>query len=392
MINTIDLTIRKSQLIGILETICQELELSETQRENAESKYQAVGNWLASSDDALLQNAQIYSQGSFSIETSVKPLGREEYDLDFVCLVPKLSPQVPPSYLKKLIGGRLRENEKYRDMLEEKARCWRITYANEFHLDVTPSIYNPMCGRGGELVPDKKINEWKPSNPKGYRIWFEERARLRPRFLLLESPLAKAQQQIESLPGPTSFKGFLPRIVQLCKRHRDIHFDQRESEFLPISIILTTLIANSYAHCAANFTVENEFDLLLEVLRHAEDFIETRVKDGNVCHYVWNDTTANENFAEKWNQDSRFAQGFFSWHKQALIDFERLPLVSGRDQIKQYLSPVFGENIVSKALTSLTTAVSSHRAKGTLAVAAGVGLASYRPKTVVVRPNTFYGA
>ena len=31
-------------------------------------------------------------------------------------------------------------------------RCWRLSYANEFHMDITPSIPNPNCRFGGELV------------------------------------------------------------------------------------------------------------------------------------------------------------------------------------------------------------------------------------------------
>ena len=387
VLHTTDSILRKSQLVGILETICEQLELNDTQYKNAESRYEAVGNWLSSSDNAVLHDAAIYPQGSFSIRTTVKPLGSEVYDLDLVCLVPKFTPQTQPSVLKRLIGDRLRANEKYKDMIEEKPRCWRIIYANEFHLDITPSIYNPTCSQGGELVPDKNVNQWKPSNPRGYRLWFEERAKLQPRFLLLESPLAKSQ--IEALPGPTTFKRFLPRIVQLCKRHRDIWFSNRDSEFAPISIILTTLIAKSYAYCAANLTYENEFDLLIEVLRHAETFIEM---DETKRYYVWNDTTTNENFAEKWNQDARFPESFFSWNKQALTDFENLPFVSGLDQVKQSLSPIFGENVVTKALSISTTSVTSHREKGTLAVGSGLGLANLAPKTVPIRSNTFFGS
>lgn len=387
MLHTTDSMLRKSQLVGILETICQEIELTETQHKNAESRYEAVGNWLSSSDKAGLRDAKIYPQGSFSIRTTVKPLGREEYDLDLVCLVPKFTSITQPSVLKRLIGDRLYANENYKDMIEEKPRCWRITYANEFHLDITPSIYNPACNQGGELVPDKKINQWKPSNPRGYRLWFEERAKLQPRFLLLESSLAKAQ--IEALPGPTTFKGFLPRIVQLCKRHRDIWFSHRDSDFAPISIILTTLIAKSYAYCVVNHTYETEFDLLVEVLRHAESFIEM---DETKRYYVWNDTTTNENFAEKWNRDTRFADSFFSWHKQALTDFETLPFVSGLDEVKRSLSPVFGESVVTKALSSHTRSVTAHREKGTLAVGSGLGLVNLRPKTVPIRSNTFFGS
>jgi len=32
-----------------------------------------------------------------------------------------------------------------------------LNYANEFHMDITPSIMNPECTNGGELVPDKEL-------------------------------------------------------------------------------------------------------------------------------------------------------------------------------------------------------------------------------------------
>jgi hypothetical protein len=386
MLHITDSLLQKSQLIGILESICQQLELSETQYENAKSRYTAVGNWLSTSDNTLFHEAKIYPQGSFSIRTTVKPLGKEEYDLDLVCLVPKFTHQTQPWALKRLIGDRLRANATYKGMIEEKPRCWRITYANEFHLDITPSIYNPACNQGGELVPDKNINQWKPSNPRGYRLWFEERAKLQPRLLFLESPLAKSQ--IEALPGPTTFKGFLPRVVQICKRHRDIWFSNRNTEFAPISIILTTLIAKSYNYCVANLIYENEFDLLIAVLRNAEAFIEI---DNLKRYYVWNDTTTKENFAEKWNHDTRFADSFFSWHKQALIDFKNLQFLSGLDQVQKALSPAFGENLVSKALSAHTSSISAYREKGMLAVGTGLGLASSQHKTVPIRANTFFG-
>jgi hypothetical protein len=47
-------------------------------------------------------------------------------------------------------------------------------YAGEFHLDITPSIPNPGCPKGGVLVPDKAQQAWTPSNPKGYKTLFLE--------------------------------------------------------------------------------------------------------------------------------------------------------------------------------------------------------------------------
>ena len=48
---------------------------------------------------------------------------------------------------------------------------------------------------------------------------------------------------------PTSFRGLLRRSIQLTKRHRDVYFASNVT-LAPISIILTTLTAQSYAYCA----------------------------------------------------------------------------------------------------------------------------------------------
>lgn len=384
-------TLQKQQLMGILEIVCQELELTETQYESAKSKYQAVGAWLSDGEHSIFHDSEIYPQGSFAIRTTVRPLGSDEHDLDLVCHVPKFSPHSQPSELKRLIGDRLRANGTYRDMLEEKPRCWRITYANEFHLDITPSTYNPICTKGGELVPDKRLREWKASNPRGYRIWFDDHAQLQPRFTFLEREIGKASQQVQALPGPSRLKGFLPRIVQLCKRHRDVWFYTREPELAPISIILTTLLAKSYAYCVGKSLYDNEFDLLVDVLRHSTDFVEVGFIDGIERYYVWNETTIHENFAEKWTDNPCLARSFFAWHQQAVADLSNLVFSGGLDQIRQSMSPMFGEQVVSKTFSVLTNSVTSHRANGTLAIGTGLGLTQMRPKTIPVRLNTFFG-
>jgi len=89
--------------------------------------------------------------------------------------LPGLAP-ITPAALKKAVGDCLRGNGNYSPLLEEMPRCWRLNYANEFHLDITPSIPNPNCPLGGELVPDKTLKEWMTSNPKAYKWLFEQRA------------------------------------------------------------------------------------------------------------------------------------------------------------------------------------------------------------------------
>jgi hypothetical protein len=387
---SVDMLAKKVQLGGILERVCQELELSNTQYELAKGRYESVGAWLAESEDPLLRETEVYPQGSMSLGTTVRPLTREEHDIDLVSFEPRLLPDTPPALLKQAVGARLRDNRRYREILEEKSRCWRLVYPNEFHLDITPSIRNPGCGHGGELVPEKQGPHWKPTNPKGYRTLFEERARLQPRIRLFETDFAKMRAQVEELPKPTYFKGLLRRSVQICKRHRDVWFSTREQKLAPISIVLTTLAAKSYAHCVANNVYDTELDLFLDLVRRMPAFVETRDEAGRKRYFVWNETTDGENFAEKWNADPRLATAFFSWQAEALRDLRDLSLLTGYELIGRELGRRLGEGPVSKAMNSLTSAVSAARASNTLRAVPGLGL-STGTRGVPVRTNTFFG-
>jgi Second Messenger Oligonucleotide or Dinucleotide Synthetase domain len=170
----------RTQVVDVLEIVCESLELSASQFALAKQRYEGVGTHLAGSENPLLQTIAIYLQGSTALRTTVRPIGVNEHDVDLVAHVSDLDVEISPVALKKAIGDCLRANGNYASLLEEMPRCWRLSYANEFHMDITPSIPNPGCRSGGELVPDKTLNMWKASNPNGYKRLFEERAKLAP--------------------------------------------------------------------------------------------------------------------------------------------------------------------------------------------------------------------
>src|SRR5215475_192163 len=120
--------LHSSQLVELIEQSCQYLEPSSYQRDLARQRYEGVGDWLARSDDWLLAAVAVRLQGSIAIGTAVKPIGANESDLDIA---------VSPALLKQRIGDRLRSNGNYAPLLKEMPRCWRLDYANEFHLDIT---------------------------------------------------------------------------------------------------------------------------------------------------------------------------------------------------------------------------------------------------------------
>src|SRR5688500_17557489 len=248
---------KKQEVVQLLDRLCQQVEITETQYEEAKERYKAAGSWLAQSGSSCLNQAQIYPQGSIALGTTVRPLATAEFDVDLVCHLPTLKSVPDARVVKALIGDRLKEDGTYKEMLEEKLRCWRINYANEFRLDITPSISNPSCRQGGELVPDKELKEWKPTNPKGYISRFDQYAALRPRFHLMEKSVIDAHGDIAPLPEQTMSKPILKRIVRLLKRHRDKRFlDTAQADLAPSRSSLPPLLDGLMRNVQSNrFTV-----------------------------------------------------------------------------------------------------------------------------------------
>lgn len=388
---------KKQMVVGLLDKLCQQVEITDTQFQTAKTRYEAVGAWLSASSTKHLEQVQIYPQGSIALGTAIKPLAANEFDVDLVCHLPNVGHTSSAQAVKQLVGARLKEHATYKGMLEEKQRCWRINYANEFHLDITPSILNPRCHQDGELVPDKSLAEWKPTNPKGYINRFEQYATIRPRFLLLERNVVKATyDSVEPLPEPSMTKPFLKRIVQLLKRHRDQNFvGSNRPDLAPISVIITTLAGWAYAKCASQQTYSDEFDFITAVIKEMPTFIGIEMRSGKLFYMVENETTAGENFADKWNHDPRRADAFYEWHADALASVESLLQIEGVDQFAESLSQKFGgkKDAVRDTLSNFITPISQARSGGLLSVAPSIGLItapSYG--SISVPKNTFFGS
>lgn len=389
-------TRKKQMVVGLLDQLCQQIEITETQYQTAKDRYEAVGLWLSRSNSPDLEQVQIYPQGSVALGTTIKPLASNEFDVDLVCHLPTLPHTSDARAIKALIGTRLKENAIYKGMLEEKQRCWRINYANEFHLDITPSIGNPYCHQAGELVPDKALAEWKPTNPKGYIIKFDQYAAISPRFYMTETKLAKGPYDgVDPLPEQTFSKPFLKRIVQLLKRHRDQMFVGKNQAYLaPISVIITTLVGWAYAKCATQQAYTDTFDFITAVIREMPTFIIIEMRSGGQHFRIENETTAGENFADKWNRNPRLAHAFYDWHHDALTSVESLLQIEGVDLFAESLSNKFGakKEHVREALTGIIKPIGQARSAGVLAVAPVLGLiTSQAYGSVAVPKNTFFG-
>jgi hypothetical protein len=384
--------LRKAELYSILDEICADIELTEAQLAAAKTSYEAVAEWLSGSPNPIPRDIRVYAHGSGALGTTVKPLSREEFDVDLICLVLGLTARMPPAELKRLIGDRLRQNARYASILEEKKRCWRLNYARQFHLDVSPTIVNPACANGGELVPDKKLRDWKPTNPSGYRRLFERRAGLQPRIRYRTPPSAHKRADVAPFPATVTGRGILRRAIQLLKRHRDIYFQTVTEEVAPISIVITTLAARSYEYCVGMFTFDTELDVLLGTIRMMPHFIEQRMVEGRLTYWVPNETTQGENFADRWNTEPARVTAFFEWHATALADFEELADLQGLDRITVNLEKSLGGAPVRRVMDRRTNAISAARAASKLFIAPTVGLTLTGSAAALPVPgNTHFG-
>lgn len=387
----LDLQVRNNRVVSLLDKVCQALSPTDAQCGLAKDRYEAVGSWVAEATHDLLGGGQIFAQGSFATGTVVRPINEAEFDVDLVYYIPNPDAVMQPAAFKKALGDRLWEHGTYRKMLEEKPRCWRLNYANEFHLDITPSIPNDACWKGGVLVPDKAMRCWKESNPRGFRNLFNLRAKMKPIFRLRKSVAVDSMHSsVEPFPDQSRLDGYLRRIVQLAKRSRDIYFEDHDPRLWPISVILTTLASRSYERCVKSREFDDELELLHAVVSGMPDFIAAS-DVGPVRWAIWNETTEGENFAEKWNADPARAEAFYAWHARFMADIERLRNAAGIDVIRKSMADAFGSVPVTAVFDAVTSRVSDARTGGNLMVAPGVGLVSGISTCTGVRANTFYG-
>lgn len=376
------------ELFKILEQIGDSLDITSTQHETAKDRYLAIGKWLAEGDYCMvgkkicLKNGEIYPQGSIKLETTVKPLGQEEFDIDLVFYTPNVTTNdISPEKLRELIGDRLREHGTYKKMLKPLNRGWCIDYADEFHLDITPSIDNHLEPYNhSELVADKKLKDWKPTNPKEYVEWFNNSAEKVPRMPLIRAifeSIAMDNAKISDFPDKNPSKPLLKRYVQLFKRHRDVMFDGKDNK--PISIIITTLATKSYLHCIENNDYDNEYDLMLDTLKYMPHFIEKRY-DG---YWIDNPTVKGENFAEKWNIKPQRREAFYLWHKQCEQFFSKFNEDMGQHVLFDSLEEGFGKRPTELIREQYIQKIHNNRTVGTV-LGSSAGVSS-------VKANTFYG-
>lgn len=331
----------RGQLDQLLELVCVEFQLTQTQHEEAERSYGAVGGWLSEPGTILAAlDPEIFPQGSTALGTPLKPRKREEFDVDAVSLLMGADWATwDPMEIYGLVRDRLREHGTYREMLEEKDRCLRLNYAGQFHLDIIPACPAPKEGvRWGHLaivIPDKAQQEWISTNPRGFVEWFATRAALAPSRRLVAMSVKPLPPNREA-----GSKAPLQRLVQLFKRRRDVHFNG--ADHAPKSILLTTIDGNLY---------QGEESLSEGLVNILDGIIELgeRHRGGGVP-VVLNPTNEAENLARHWQENRRHFEGFIEYVAVFRDGMERLFAARGLENVASILEELFDPKGTSGAV------------------------------------------
>ncbi|WP_372518490.1 nucleotidyltransferase domain-containing protein [Candidatus Ruminimicrobiellum ovillum] len=340
----------------VLTKILEEIDISDTLYKKAVDKYTAVSNWLNSDNSSLKKyGIDIYPQGSFRLGTVVKPISdKDDYDIDLVCCLNNNIENLYPQDVKRIVGNRLKENEKYKNMLQEEGkRCWTLEYSEQenFHIDVLPAITNSI--QNGERyfqsinITDKtKPGYWFESNPKGFASWFENRQRK-----ILDEYIKKyaysIDSSVENVPSIQTYnmKTPLRQVVKLLKRHRDIMFKDNDDK-KPASIIVTTLAAKAY-NGDGNLLIA-----LKNIVYKMKELIQVR-ENGNIV--INNPINEYENFADRCNLNNAQAD-LFAWIDKLNQDFIRLDSEINFNSEEKFLSNLFGLSVINKVANKISTA------------------------------------
>ncbi len=379
----------------LLREIAESLELTETQKKDAEKRYLAVANVLAESGNPLLEYAKIYPQGSFRLGTSVKPLGREEFDLDFVCHIPIDSSSFTSREIYDAVGKALSDHGTYEKMLEPKKRCWRLNYAGDFHMDITPSTIDEQHYGDGEMVPDRELSRWKESNPIGYAKWVEGIDSISPTISSVRVAMESAS--IEPLDTDNSNNGVLKKFIQIIKRNRDVYFQEHSlSDYAPISILLTTIATKAYKMCVERKSYTDMLELFEDVLVAMPIFIKKTSHEwgASTSYMVENPSHPKENFAEKWNDSMLYEHAFNAWNKDFIRLVGELRAMEGKglDVYANKMKELLGKKPVERVIETRAKSMYSHKSSGSLGIVAGMGTVVSNASAITPKKNTFFGS
>lgn len=323
--------------------IAENLDLTETEFNAIKNSYNALGGYLASSRYLANYEVDVFPQGSVRLGTVIKPLKRDDYDIDLVCKFTKNEQDLSPKEVKHLVGTALKFSNYFSQLEEEHGRCWTLNYNGNppYHIDILPGkSINNSERVSATIKKDNNNYEWLYTNPRGFAEWFQNVSN--KRLMLDES------RQIEPVKQYND-KSPLQRAIQLVKRHRDVFYSDNPDDG-PASVIITALMGLSY----------NGESTIEEILKNNPLAWASHIKIIDGKYSIKIPTLPDDDYADKWNgEDPGAAKRFFEWHARLLLD---LDLLFSQIKIEGFLacaSKMFHQSSIDKIRTKNNSVIDS---------------------------------
>jgi hypothetical protein len=359
--------------LAVIDRILGDLELTPQQYELAKSSYEHIAKILGRRTSIVLQfSPDIFPQGSVRLGTTVRPFGRDKFDLDMVCKLMIAGKSEVPNTVYNLVWDALGQDDVCKKIREKKSRCIRLApESSKFYLDVVPAIPDWNHKSSLLLVPDRDLKIWSSTHPIGYADdWFKPITERIPAFRLLafaNEAQAMNRARVETMPEYGQFEiKPLQRIVQMLKFIRN-RFFQNDQENQLSSILLTTIIAQSYLD-TLDESIANLVEFVAAVARKLPNYIEVDENAEGKKYTVLNPVNELENFAENWTP-KKYAR-FMQWHSQINRWAHNLRNTSGigTDGVYKLLQESFDNDLVVKAANAIGTDTRNLHDEGQLKV------------------------
>jgi hypothetical protein len=368
---------KSTQIDDLLDRMAEEVQLDVTRHERMKSSYEAVKNWIESDPKFFKPyKYDVYPHGSVRILTTVKPFGKDEFDLDIAIHLISNTPHTPHRIYNEL-KRRLEESDIYKSKIELKNRCIRLNYAGDYHMDILPGIQENSFDNNKIKIPDRELGHWVSSNPRGYAEWFIAKSNL-AKESLLEKALRAEKLPVDNFKN----KKPLQRAVQLIKRYRDIYF-QKDDTYKTSSIILTTIAGEFYQGEESIFdTVDN----IVTTIRRRVNYSIGRIK-------IVNPVNPSEDFTDKWDSEPKYYDAFKLFAEHLYTEWQKLKIENGLLNEGVILKGLFGDDVFKKAYTNQSTVVEELRKNKSLGANRSTGILSSisTAGSTVIKPNTFFG-
>ena len=148
-----------------------EVNLSQARLDQLDERVGAIDSFLRTGDDEIATRfVQTIPQGSYAHRTIINPVDdNDEFDADLLLELTEEPDWSADDYVEELYKA-FRASSRYRGMVSRHARCVKIDYANEFHIDVVPYVER----HGEHYICNRDNDEFELTNPEGFNEWLDQ--------------------------------------------------------------------------------------------------------------------------------------------------------------------------------------------------------------------------